>query len=209
MSSPLRNFAYRHRWFYEMVTAISALSIGGVNRLRQLGFNALQGKLSKGAKVLDLCCGSGEAAAPWIKAGFAVTGLDVSPQALALAAERYPQLQRVEGMAEEPPLKANQFAAIQLSLALHEFNPDERLQVLKACLRLLQPGGWLVLIDLHPAGICLKIPQQIFCALFETETALSMLQADLPNQLQEVGFSLVEQKLLAGRAMQQITARLP
>ena len=209
MSSLLRNFAYRHRWFYEMVTAISALSVGGVNRLRQLGFNALQGKLSKGAKVLDLCCGSGEAAAPWIKAGFAVTGLDVSPQALALAAERYPQLQRVEGMAEEPPLKANQFAAIQLSLALHEFNPDERLQVLKACLRLLQPGGWLVLIDLHPAGICLKIPQQIFCALFETETALLMLQADLPNQLQEVGFSLVEQKLLAGRAMQQITAHLP
>ena len=87
--------------------------------------------------------------------------------------------------------------------------PSLSIQVLKACLRLLQPGGWLVLIDLHPAGICLKIPQQIFCALFETETALLMLQADLPNQLQEVGFSLVEQKLLAGRAMQQITARLP
>ena len=95
MSSPLRNFAYQHRWFYDMVTAISALSVGGVNRLRKLGFNALQGKLSKGAKVLDLCCGSGEAAAPWIKAGFAVTGLDVSPQALALAAEHHPQLQQV------------------------------------------------------------------------------------------------------------------
>ncbi|MDP6203144.1 MAG: class I SAM-dependent methyltransferase [Prochlorococcus sp.] len=209
MSSPLRNFAYQHRWFYDMVTAISALSVGGVNRLRKLGFNALQGKLSKGAKVLDLCCGSGEAAAPWIKAGFAVTGLDVSPQALALAAEHHPQLQQVEGMAEDPPLKANQFAAIQLSLALHEFNPEGRVQVLKTCLRLLQPGGWLVLVDLHPAGPCLKLPQKMFCALFETETALLMLKTDLPNQLQELGFTHVEQKLLAGQAMQLITARLP
>ncbi|HJO78085.1 MAG TPA: SAM-dependent methyltransferase, partial [Prochlorococcaceae cyanobacterium Fu_MAG_134] len=56
---------------------------------------------------------------------------------------------------------------------------------------------------------CLKLPQQIFCALFETETALLMLKTDLPNQLQELGFTLVEQKLLAGRAMQLITARLP
>jgi len=92
---------------------------------------------------------------------------------------------------------------------LHEFNPEGRVQVLKTCLRLLQPGGWLVLVDLHPAGPCLKLPQQIFCALFETETALLMLKTDLPNQLQELGFTHVEQKLLAGQAMQLITARLP
>ena len=76
-------------------------------------------------------------------------------------------------------------------------------------MRLLQPGGWLVLIDLHPAGPCLKLPQQLFCALFETETALKMLQADLPKQLREMGYSTIEQELLAGRALQRITARLP
>ena len=209
MTSPLRTFAYEHRWFYDLVTTISALSVGGVNRLRSLGLTALQDKISKGAPVLDLCCGSGETAAPWIKAGFAVTGLDLSPKALALAAERTPQLQCIEGMAEKPPLNTNQFAAIQISLALHEFSSEERQQVLKACMRLLQPGGWLVLIDLHPAGPCLKLPQQLFCALFETETALTMLQADLPKQLREMGYSTIEQELLAGRALQRITARLP
>ena len=209
MTSPLRTFAYEHRWFYDLVTTISALSVGGVNRLRSLGLTALQDKISKGAPVLDLCCGSGETAAPWIKAGFAVTGLDLSPKALALAAERTPQLQCIEGMAEKPPLNTNQFAAIQISLALHEFSSEERRQVLKACMRLLQPGGWLVLIDLHPAGPCLKLPQQLFCALFETETALKMLQADLPKQLREMGYSTIEQELLAGRALQRITARLP
>jgi len=209
MTSPLRTFAYEHRWFYDLVTTISALSVGGVKRLRSLGLTALQDKISKGAPVLDLCCGSGETAAPWIEAGFAVTGLDLSPKALALAAERTPQLQCIEGMAEKPPLNTNQFAAIQISLALHEFSSEERQQVLKACMRLLQPGGWLVLIDLHPAGPCLKLPQQLFCALFETETALTMLQADLPKQLREMGYSTIEQELLAGRALQRITARLP
>ena len=209
MTSPLRTFAYEHRWFYDLVTTISALSVGGVNRLRSLGLTALQDKISKGAPVLDLCCGSGETAAPWIEAGFAVTGLDLSPKALALAAERTPQLQCIEGMAEKPPLNSNQFAAIQISLALHEFSSEERRQVLKACMRLLQPGGWLVLIDLHPAGPCLKLPQQLFCALFETETAITMLQADLPKQLREMGYSTIEQELLAGRALQRITARLP
>ena len=209
MTSPLRTFAYEHRWFYDLVTTISALSVGGVKRLRSLGLTALQDKISKGAPVLDLCCGSGETAAPWIEAGFAVTGLDLSPKALALAAERTPQLQCIEGMAEKPPLNTNQFAAIQISLALHEFSSEERQQVLKACMRLLQPGGWLVLIDLHPAGPCLKLPQQLFCALFETETAITMLQADLPKQLREMGYSTIDQELLAGRALQRITARLP
>ncbi len=209
MTSPLRTFAYEHRWFYDLVTTISALSVGGVNRLRSLGLTALQDKISKGAPVLDLCCGSGETAAPWIEAGFAVTGLDLSPKALALAAQRTPQLQCIEGMAEKPPLNTNQFEAIQISLALHEFSSEERRQVLKACMRLLQPGGWLVLIDLHPAGPCLKLPQQLFCALFETETAITMLQADLPKQLREMGYSTIEQELLAGRALQRITARLP
>ena len=209
MTSPLRTFAYEHRWFYDLVTTISALSVGGVKRLRSLGLTALQGKISKGAPVLDLCCGSGETAAPWIEAGFAVTGLDLSPKALALAAERTPQLQCIEGMAEKPPLNTNQFEAIQISLALHEFSSEERRQVLKACMRLLQPGGWLVLIDLHPAGPCLKLPQQLFCALFETETAITMLQADLPKQLREMGYSTIDQELLAGRALQRITARLP
>ena len=209
MTSPLRTFAYEHRWFYDLVTTISALSVGGAKRLRSLGLTALQDKISKGAPVLDLCCGSGETAAPWIEAGFAVTGLDLSPKALALAAERTPQLQCIEGMAEKPPLNTNQFAAIQISLALHEFSSEERQQVLKACMRLLQPGGWLVLIDLHPAGPCLKLPQQLLCALFETETAITMLQADLPKQLREMGYSTIEQELLAGRALQRITARLP
>ena len=107
----------------------------------------------------------------------------MSPLALSLAAQRHPDLIRVEGLAEDPPLADASFDAIQLSVALHEFPRREREQVLQACLRLLRPGGWLVLVDLHPAGPWLQIPQQLFCALFETDTATAMLEDDLPSQL--------------------------
>ena len=207
MASPLRNFAYRYRWFYDFVTFLSSLSVGGVDRLRRLGLQKLGQQLPPGAEVLDLCCGTGEASSPWIEAGFNVTGLDSSALALAIAAQRHPQLELVEGLAENPPLAAGQFMVIQMSLALHEFTPIERTKVLGACWDLLLPGGWLVLVDLHPAGPWLQIPQQLFCALFETETATEMLQANLPAQLRELGFAHLEQELFAGRALQLLTAR--
>ena len=209
MTSFLRPLAYRHRWIYDSVTAVSSLSVGGVARLRGLGLEALSHRLKPNAEILDLCCGSGEAAAPWIDAGYAVTGLDVSPRALDLATQRHPLMQQVEGLAEEPPLKDQSFDAIQLSVALHEFPRAEREQVLSSALRLLKPGGWLVVVDLHPADPLMRLPQQIFCALFETETATAMLEDDLPAQLSALGFLQVEQELMAGRALQRITAQRP
>jgi demethylmenaquinone methyltransferase/2-methoxy-6-polyprenyl-1,4-benzoquinol methylase len=209
MTSFLRPLAYRHRWIYDSVTAVSSLSVGGVARLRGLGLEALSHRLEPDAEILDLCCGSGEAAAPWIEAGYAVTGLDVSPRALDLAAQRHPSMQRVEGLAEEPPLQDQSFNAIQLSVALHEFPRAEREQVLSSALRLLKPGGWLVVVDLHPADPLMRLPQQLFCALFETETATAMLEDDLPAQLSALGFLHVEQELMAGRALQRITAQRP
>ena len=209
MTSFLRPLAYRHRWIYDSVTAVSSLSVGGVARLRGLGLEALSHRLEPDAEILDLCCGSGEAAAPWIEAGYAVTGLDVSPRALDLAAQRHPSMQRVEGLAEEPPLQDQSFNAIQLSVALHEFPRAEREQVLSSALRLLKPGGWLVVVDLHPADPLMRLPQQIFCALFETDTATAMLEDDLPAQLSALGFVHVKQELMAGRALQRITAQRP
>jgi len=209
MTSFLRPLAYRYRWIYDSVTAVSSLSVGGVARLRRLGLDALHPRISPGAKVLDLCCGSGEAAAPWLEAGFAVTGLDLSPRALDLAAQRHPTMERVEGLAEDPPLADGGFSAIQLSVALHEFPRAERDQVLRSCLRLLEPGGWLVIVDLHPAGPWLRLPQQLFCALFETDTATAMLEDNLIAQLQSIGFEAVQQELLAGRALQRISAQRP
>ena len=59
MTSFLRPLAYRYRWIYDTVTAVSSLSVGGVAKPRNLGLDALRNRLKPGAAVLDLCCGSG------------------------------------------------------------------------------------------------------------------------------------------------------
>ncbi len=146
---PLRTFAYGHPWFYDLVSAISSLPAGGPQRLRSLCAQQLVSRLSPQAAVLDLCCGGGAASAPLLAQGFRVTGLDCSPQALERAARSCPGLVTVEGLAEEPPLEPGQFAGVQISLALHEFHRAARLAVLAGALRLLEPGGWFVALDLH------------------------------------------------------------
>jgi demethylmenaquinone methyltransferase/2-methoxy-6-polyprenyl-1,4-benzoquinol methylase len=209
MTSFLRPLAYRYRWIYDTVTAVSSLSVGGVERLRGLGLEALQPHLKPGAAVLDLCCGSGEAAAPWLAAGYAVTGLDVSPRALDLAAQRHPSLERVEGLAEDPPLADASFSAIQLSVALHEFPRSDREQGAAQCPAAAGTGRLVGACGSASSRTLAEAPQQLFCALFETDTATAMLEDDLPTELEQLGFSSVSQELLAGRALQRITATRP
>ena len=211
MSSPLRTLAYRHRWFYEAVTATSALSVGGPGRLRQLTAEWLAAELPAGASVLDLCCGGGEAAIALAQRGLRVSGLDVAPRALDQARARAQrsgfEITWIEALAEHPPLPAGSLAGIQISLALHEFSAAERRAVLAACQRLLQPGGCLAVVDLHPARGVMALPQQLFCALFETETALEFLASDLAEEIKTAGLQVVRRQTLAGGALQRVLAR--
>lgn len=200
---PLRRLAYRHRWIYDGVTAVSSLPLGGPAQLRRLAADWLLAALPPGAQVLDLCCGSGEAAAPLLAAGAQVTGLDIAPRALELAARRHPAMKLVQGLAEDPPLPPARFDGIQISLALHEFPADERRRVLRAARRLVTPAGRLVLVDLHPAGPLMRLPQQLFCSLFETETATAFLALDLGEELQHCGWRPLRHEQLAGGALQR------
>jgi ubiquinone/menaquinone biosynthesis C-methylase UbiE len=213
MSSPLRTLAYRHRWFYEAVTAVSSVSVGGPERLRQLAADWLAGELPAAAPVLDLCCGGGETSLALAQRGLQVSGLDVAPRALDQARARGEQaglsITWIEALAEDPPLPPGSQAGIQISLALHEFGAAERRAVLAASARLLRPGGWLAVVDLHPASGVMHLPQQLFCALFETETALNFLASDLAHEVSAAGLVVVRREQLAGGALQRLLAQKP
>ena len=206
---PLRTFAYGHPWFYDLVSGIGSLPVGGPQRLRELCAQRLAPRLPAQGAVLDLCCGGGAASAPWLARGFRVTGLDCSPKALERAAQAHPGLVTVEGLAEQPPLPPGQFAGVQISLALHEFHRPARLALLAAALRLLQPGGWFVALDLHPTRGLLGWPQQGFVRLFETETAVDFLTSDLSADLTAMGYASVAVDILAMGSLQLVTARKP
>lgn len=101
--------------------------------------------------LLDLGCGTGEHAAALHKRGFAITGLDLAPRMLAVAAHRfskdqYPDLNFLEGDFRKDQALRNFAGAYSL---FGSFNYLHKLQDLKSALgrtyQALQPGGLFII----------------------------------------------------------------
>lgn len=206
MATFLRTLSYRYQWLYDGISRIAALSVGGENKFRQI---ALQGlTIDSDNKILDLCCGSGQATQVLTKFSRNVTGLDASPLSLKRARENVAQADYVQAFAEEIPFSENEFDLVHTSAALHEMQPEQLQKILKEVYRILQPGGVFAIVDFHQPTNPLFVPGLwIFFWLFETETAWQLLKSDLPGLLREVGFKVEKPKLYAGGSLQVIQAR--
>lgn len=99
-----------------------------------------------GMDILDVGCGTGLYTAELAAVGTTVTGVDISPEMLAIARERTKQFgQRVtfcQADAIRLPFPADRFDMV-ISVTALEFFQDPR-----ACLaemyRVVRPGGWMV-----------------------------------------------------------------
>lgn len=206
MATILRTWSYQYQWLYDSISRLAALSVGGEKRFRNLAWQGLD--LTKDMKILDLCCGSGQSTQFLVSYSNHVTGLDVSPLSLGRAARNVPQADYLEGLAEEIPCDDSQFDLVHTSAALHEMTPEQRQQILTQVYRVLKPGGFFVLIDLHhPTNLLFWPGLAVFMWLFETETAWEMLSVDLGAQIEQVGLKMVTQKLYAGGTLQVIQAQ--
>jgi SAM-dependent methyltransferase len=107
--------------------------------------------LPAGAAVLDLCCGQGRHAVRLAQAGMQVTGLDLSPQLLAVARQAAEaagvDLRLVQGDMREIPFRSEFDAIVNLFTAFGYFDDAGNQHVLDGVARALKPGGQL-LIDL-------------------------------------------------------------
>lgn len=206
MGTILRDWSYRYQWLYDLISRLAALSVGGEARFRQL---ALQGlTINPETKVLDLCCGSGQATQVLVQYSQDVTGLDASPLSLKRAQQNVPQAHYVEAFAENMPFPDNQFDLVHTSAALHEMEPSQLRQILKEVYRVLKPAGVFTLVDFHaPSNWVFWPGLSLFFVLFETETAWQLLKTDLAGLLEEVGFQLCERTFYAGGSLQMIQAR--
>ncbi|MGL5196029.1 MAG: class I SAM-dependent methyltransferase, partial [Chroococcales cyanobacterium] len=169
MATILRDWSYRYQWLYDGISRIAALSVGGEPRFRQLALEGLT--LDPDSKILDLCCGSGQATAYLIQSSPNVTGLDASPLSLQRARNNVPQASYIEAFAENIPIGDNEFDLVHTSAALHEMDPEQLRQILQEVYRVLKPGGTFALVDFHPPTNPLFWPGlALFFWLFETET---------------------------------------
>ncbi|MEC4818052.1 MAG: methyltransferase domain-containing protein [Scytonema sp. PMC 1069.18] len=206
MATILRSWSYRYQWFYDSISRLAALSVGGERRFRQL---ALQGlTLNSDTKILDLCCGSGQATRFLTEFSQNVTGLDASPLSLRRAKQNVPQAHYVEAFAEDMPFGDNEFDVVHTSVALHEMKPQQLQQIIRQVYRVLKPGGVFTFVDLHkPTNPLFLPPVWVFLLLFETETAWKLIKTDLSELLTEIGFQVGESRLYAGGSLQVIQAK--
>ncbi len=106
-----------------------------------------------GEDVLDVACGTGNAAIPAAETGARVTGLDLTPAMLVQARERAAGLgiEWVEGDAEELPFSDERFDVVLSTFGCmfaprHEVVADE-------IARVLRPRGRLGLCSWTPSGV--------------------------------------------------------
>nr|WP_228035788.1 class I SAM-dependent methyltransferase [Oculatella sp. LEGE 06141] len=190
---------------YDAIANLSALTVGGEDRFRQLALNGLT--IQPETAVLDLCCGSGQATKYLVKRSQQVTGLDASPRSLGRARQNVPQATYVEAWAEAMPFADQQFEVVHTSVALHEMKPTQRQQILQEVYRVLKPGGIFTLVDFHAPTNPVMVPGlYLFLWLFETETAWHLIQTNLVEQLEAVGFKVSDRTLHAGGSLQVIRA---
>lgn len=205
MATLLRDWSYRYPWLYQTIAKTTALVVGGDRRLRHLPLQGIE--IQPHDRVLDLCCGRGEATRYLVQKSDQVTGLDASPKALRVAQQQVPQATYVEGWAQQIPLPAHSFDLVHTSLALHELEPDVRIQVIKEAHRVLKPNGILALIDFHQPTTPLMWPGlAAFLGLFETETAWALIRENLAAIIQAEGFMIQTHTLHAGGSLQVIQA---
>ncbi|MFC9993962.1 class I SAM-dependent methyltransferase [Nocardia sp. NPDC127526] len=101
--------------------------------------------------ALDAACGTGRVSATLAECGYAVLGVDRSPEMLELARKRLPEGDFRVGGLEELPVGDDAVDIVTCSLALSHV-PDLR-PVFAEFARVLRPGGHLVIADVHPEQV--------------------------------------------------------
>jgi SAM-dependent methyltransferase len=106
--------------------------------------------LGGGEQVLDVACGTGNAALLAHRAGAVVTGLDASPRLLEVARERVPEARFVPGDAGRLPFDDGRFDAAVSVFGLIFARPGEAAAAEIA--RVVRPGGRVAITTWPPRG---------------------------------------------------------
>ncbi len=92
-------------------------------------------------RVLVPGAGYGRNAGFLARTGFAVTGVEISPEAIRLAAADHPGVTFVQGSFLDAPLKSGSFDAVYCFNILHLFRQADRERFMQRCRDCLRDGG--------------------------------------------------------------------
>ncbi|TCJ31704.1 methyltransferase domain-containing protein [Parafrankia sp. BMG5.11] len=131
---------------YDRVGA--TLSLGQDPRWRRY----LVSCLPRGGQVLDVATGTGLVAAELLRQGFGVTGVDQSPEMLAVARRRFDdEVKLIHASADALPLGSEYFDHVTVTYLLRYV--DDPAATLAELARVVRPGGFVASLDFGvPSG---------------------------------------------------------
>ncbi|SOB58500.1 Methyltransferase type 11 [Pseudodesulfovibrio profundus] len=116
--------------------------------LRPVHESMVQVALKRGCRsAVDVCCGTGMLAGMCFEAGLPVIGLDLSPDMLAVARKKRSGVRFQQGDATRLPFASDGFDAGFISFALHEKPLDQAERIFAETLRIVRPGGVVLIGD--------------------------------------------------------------
>ena len=132
---------------YDRVGA--ALSLGQDPRWRRF----LVARLPRGGHVLDVATGTGLVAAELLRRGYQVTGVDQSPEMLAVARRRFgDRIRLIDAPAQALPLDDGSFDHLTFTYLLRYV--DDPAATLAELARVVRPGGTVAMLEFGvPRGV--------------------------------------------------------
>ena len=104
--------------------------------------------------VLDVGCGTGAALAEYVDLGCQVIGVDASPAMVSVARERMgPDIELHDNVTDQIPVSDESIDLVHIGLVLHSLSRYDALQLLKEIVRVLKPGGQVVVIDFSTGNV--------------------------------------------------------
>ncbi len=116
------------------------MTLGLDRRWRKRAVRGLQGN------VLDVACGTGDMMVSLVEQGCTVTGVDISEEMLAVAKRKVKNGKWKVADAEGLPFKNESFDVVTCAFGIRNFVHLE--QGLSEMLRVLKPGGTMVILEL-------------------------------------------------------------
>ncbi len=178
---------------------IRLLTFGSLDK----AYNRLATRVEAGQRVLDIGCGTGALTMRAARRGARVKGIDVNTQMLEIARQRAGasglagnvDLQEM-GIAEldaEPP---GSYDVVMSGLCFSELSEDEITYGLSQIVRVLRPGGLLLVADeVKPPDLPRRLLHALIKAPFAALTYVVSQQTthaveDLPGKLSKAGLSI-------------------
>lgn len=154
--------------------------------------------LSGTERILDAGCGTGTLLIMLkeIYPSVVAEGLDPDEKALQIASQKSHRnntnILLHCSIMDNMPFESNSYDVIVSSLVFHHLQKDNRLASLKECLRVLRPGGKMLLVDFGPPRP--YIVDRILSMLFSLfEPIEDGVEGRIPELMLKAGFSKVNE----------------